>query len=125
MAKKRELQLNIGLAVRDDGVRDPAAIYEPFLGAFDRNPLNWVLAPGPVLEKRGGGRDRLITEIKARLARIGDTVIPAGYGGAPHPLLGVNEVSRELEWSIRNPWKSGVYDVFRKHPDLSRLRNRA
>ncbi|MBN2353830.1 MAG: hypothetical protein JXD23_14750 [Spirochaetales bacterium] len=118
MAKKRELHLHIGLAVRNDGVREPIAVCESFLETFDRSPLNWVLASGAALEKRSAGRDRLVAEIKARLARIGDTVIPAGYGGAPHPLLGVNEVSRELEWSIRNPWKSGVYDVFRKQPDV-------
>ncbi len=118
MAKKRELQLHIGLALQGDGAREPAAALEPFLEAFGRTPLNWVLTSCPALEKRGGGHDRLVTEIKARLTRIGDTVIPAGYGGAPHPLLGAAEVSRELEWSVRNPWKSGVFDVFRKQPDV-------
>ncbi len=114
---KRGLKLHLGLAFRGSAGAEPAVAFDPFLAAFDRTPLNWIVTAGPALEKRGTGSDRLVAEIKARRSRLGDAVIPAGYSGAPHPLLAVEEVSRELEWSRSNPWGSGLTDVFRAQPD--------
>jgi hypothetical protein len=118
MGKKAALQLYIGIAWPGSGLAEAAAAVEPYLETFAQTPLHWVLPSHPALEKRAEGFDRVITEIKARVSRIGDAVIPAGYSGAPHPLLGLAEIRRELEWSLHNPWGSGVSDVFRKKPDV-------
>jgi hypothetical protein len=133
MGKSKVLELSIGIVWTASAGPANAASLEPFLEAFAQTPLTWVLCAGATLEKRSEEADKLVAEIKARMANIGDSVIPAGYSGAPHPLLGLSELERELEWSLRNPWGSGLADVFKKTPgmmiptaaDFSRDRSRS
>jgi hypothetical protein len=114
----RDLNIAIGLQWTGpvtDGFRRSI---ESSLAAFAKTPLVWVIPAFPYLEKKPAVLDQLLTEIKTRILTLGDQVIPAGYAGAPHALLTAAEIARELEWSRKNPWGSGVIDVFKKKTDI-------
>lgn len=108
----------IGLRVTEIAPDDPLRQFRSFFEAFPQTPLSWILPSHPFLEGRNAGLSAVLTEIKARIAALKDTVIPAGYAGTPHPLLLQKEIARELEWSLKNPWGSGTADVFRLSPDI-------
>lgn len=95
-------------------------------------PVHWNLAPLQ-LEKGGERLARLVAALRERSGSRGDTILPAGYSGALHPLLGVQELDGELAWTRENPWGSGIrtrFDldppaILPVYPDLLRERSQA
>ena len=41
-----------------------------------------------------------------------------GYAGASHPFLSIDELDREISWSIRNPWRTGLAEVLGTVPSI-------
>ncbi len=51
-----------------------------------------------------------------RLERCGDRIAPMGLAGADHCALLIDEIRRDLEWSISNPWSTGTADTLDLRP---------
>ena len=81
-------------------------------------PIHWNFPCQPLLEKRTAVFSELIDEIKIRLHNQEDHILPMGYTGALHPILEIKELKREVHWSLQNPWRSGIQDVFDVSPSF-------
>jgi hypothetical protein len=79
-------------------------------------PLFWTFPVAPVLERRSSAN--LVSAIQRRVREGEDRIVPAGFTGAPHPLLLADELERELRWCYRNPWFPAVGNLFGAHPEV-------
>ncbi|MBN1698874.1 MAG: hypothetical protein JW881_15260 [Spirochaetales bacterium] len=86
-------------------------------GFGNASSVHWNIPCHPFLEIRTGNLEDLIREIKSRTRNNGDIPIPMGFSGNLHPLLSLAELEKECEWSIANPWESGIQDIFDILPD--------
>ena len=59
-------------------------------------------------------RASLVRTLHARLERGGDGITSAGFSGACHPLLNLDELDKELSWGLKNPWGTGLTDVLNR-----------
>ena len=90
-----------------------ALIHELGLDPLYRSiPIHWNFPCVPFLEGRHPLFADFIRRIEDRCRSGEDLLLPMGYSGAPHPVLEVQELLRELKWCQSNPWKSGIRDVF-------------
>ena len=114
----RALQLLLAIRLPSQRTARAARNCEHLLELLDTSaltasaPLHWILPSAPVVESRDEACVRLVSEIKARVQRRGDLVIPAGYSGTPTALLSSADARREIEWGIRNPWDTGLEATF-------------
>jgi hypothetical protein len=76
-------------------------------------PVHWSF-PACALESRTGSETRLVPVLKERLAPGRDMLLPRGYSAAPHTLLLSDDIRRDIEWAVANPWQSGIKDLFNK-----------
>ncbi|MBN2533520.1 MAG: hypothetical protein JXB88_11535 [Spirochaetales bacterium] len=88
------------------------------LDAQERIPIHWNIPSYPYLEIRKRNIDDLVTEIKTRIQNRKDIPISMGYSGGAHPLLTIPELEKECEWSLANPWNSGIKDTFGKSSNV-------
>ncbi len=116
VSRQKELHIHIGVALT--GPPTPLALQgaAAIRAAFASQPLAWVISCHPLLEKITEETSSLIEAVTARLKTPGDTLLSAGYSGAPLPLLTLGEMTKELVWSVKNPWGSGIADVFPQKP---------
>lgn len=56
--------------------------------------------------------------LRSRLESSGDIVTAMGFAGACHPLLNVDELEKEISWGVKNPWGTGIADVFDVRPQI-------
>jgi hypothetical protein len=90
-------------------------------------PVQWCFPALPP-DYRIWADESFIKPVRSRLSSTGDGILPTGFSGAPHPLLTLDELEKELAWSSKNPWSTGITDVFGvkaaffapKVPDLDR-----
>ena len=80
-------------------------------------PVCWNLPSLPA-DGRGRGRQEFVRLLGARLGGGKDCLAAMGFCGACHPLLSIDELDRELSWAVRNPWSTGLGDVFDRTPAL-------
>lgn len=71
------------------------------VAAHPEIPVTWNLAIHD-LDEEG------LAALTGRLDR--DSIAPMGYSGAPHPLLTLDEIRRDLRWAVSNPWSGGMGD---------------
>jgi len=81
-------------------------------------PLFWNFPVAPVLEQRSRSSANLVSAIQRRVRAGEDRIVPAGFTGAPHPLLLPDELERELRWCYRNPWFPAVTNLFAAQPEV-------
>ena len=62
------------------------------------------------------GASGLAPVLRERLASAGDSLIAMGCTGACQPVLGLEELDREIAWGLRNPWSTGLADVLGRRP---------
>jgi hypothetical protein len=106
------------------GVQWDAASWETVLPwceyLFDKlkgQRLHWNL---PAFPSEGPARRRaaVAKALRARIEENGDVVSSAGFAGACHPLLNLDELEKELGWGLKNPWGTGITDVLGMKPDI-------
>jgi len=56
--------------------------------------------------------------IRSRLESSGDIVTAMGFAGACHPLLNIDELEKEISWGVKNPWGTGIADIFDVRPQI-------
>jgi hypothetical protein len=76
-------------------------------------PLHWNLPALPAADPEASGAAPVLRE---RLASAGDSLLAMGCTGACQPVLALEELDREIAWGLRNPWSTGLADVFRRKP---------
>jgi hypothetical protein len=76
-------------------------------------PLHWNL---PAFPGTDTGASSLAPVLRERLASAGDSLIAMGCTGACQPVLGLEELDREIAWGVRNPWSTGLADVLGRRP---------
>ena len=81
-------------------------------------PLFWNFPVASVLEQRSRSSAALVSSVQRRVRAGEDRIIPAGFTGAPHPLLLPDELERELRWCYRNPWFPAVTNLFSAQPEV-------
>ncbi|MGA2764206.1 MAG: hypothetical protein ABSG17_12640 [Spirochaetia bacterium] len=80
-----------------------------------KTPILWSIpaVPSDSLRKARAWLEKKISP------RIGlDTVASAGFAGACHPVLSLDELARELTWGVENPWGTGIRDLMGVRPDV-------
>ena len=79
--------------------------------------VHWNL---PAVDPRVTGRRRaaVARQLQARIDASGDLVTSQGFAGACHPLLNLDELEKELAWGLKNPWGTGIADVFDLRPPV-------
>lgn len=75
--------------------------------------LHWNLPAVPEADAAAAG---LVPVLRERLASAGDSLLAMGFTGACQPVLGLEELDREIAWGLRNPWSTGLADVFARRP---------
>jgi len=89
---------------------------ETILAAVGTAPLCWNLPALPP-DGRGRGKEALVRLLASRLEG-GDSLAGMGFRGACLPLLSIDEMEKELAWGLRNPWRTGLHDLFGVSPSL-------
>ncbi len=74
-------------------------------------PIHWSF-PVRALETDASFRSRLVPLLRGRIASGRDLLLPRGYAATPHSLLYPEDVEKDLSWAKRNPWGSGIADVY-------------
>lgn len=75
--------------------------------------LHWNL---PAVPETGAAAAGVVPVLRERLASAGDSLLAMGFTGACQPVLGLDELDREIAWGVRNPWSTGLADVFARRP---------
>jgi len=101
----------VGIDVPRGPVDD--AVFERILRKLGKRPVAWVIPASEGLKSSA-----LLGWIAQRRDHLGDIVFPKGYAGSLHPLLTHDELEKELEWGLHNPWSTGMADLFGSAPDL-------
>ncbi|MCX7031584.1 MAG: hypothetical protein NTU62_15885 [Spirochaetes bacterium] len=76
-------------------------------------PLHWNFPAFPWTDTGASG---LAPVLRERLASAGDSLLAMGCTGACQPVLGLKDLDREIAWGLRNPWSTGLADVFGRRP---------
>jgi hypothetical protein len=76
-------------------------------------PLHWNF---PAFPGTDAGASGLAPVLRERIASAGDSLLAMGCTGACQPVLGLEELDREIAWGLRNPWSTGLADVFGRRP---------
>ena len=76
-------------------------------------PCTGISPPSPRTDTGASG---LAPVLRERLASAGDSLIAMGCTGACQPVLGLEELDREIAWGVRNPWSTGLADVLGRRP---------
>lgn len=71
--------------------------------------IHWSYPIHPLLGDSSSRADRVVERLKER---PNDRTLPIGFTGAYHPLLQVDELRKELEWSSTNPWNEDLKTAF-------------
>lgn len=97
------------------GVRWPAECWDKapawidaLMPKIEHIPLVWSFTCPPEGSRKWGAVS--FDSIKHRLGS--DALAPIGFSGALHPLLSVDELEKELSWTFRNPWSTGITELF-------------
>ncbi|RPJ09843.1 MAG: hypothetical protein EHM28_00395 [Spirochaetaceae bacterium] len=124
MGKARSKELFLGISFLNVPGKDLAGAVERITVIFKENPVNWFFPAAWAFEGSGNrqgiaaGEHSFFGIIRERMAKISDTVLPIGYSGSPHTLLTLPEIKKELSWAYKNPWKSGITDIFKTKPHI-------
>ncbi len=116
---RRGNERRIVLAIRWDGAswdRVPSWM-GALLPLLRETPVQWSF-PTPPADFRDWPPESFVSPIRERMKAPGDALIPAGFSGAPHPLLAIDELEKELAWTAKNPWATGITEVFGVKPSL-------
>jgi hypothetical protein len=104
---------SIVIAMRWDGASwdSVPAWCDAVLPLVKETPVQWSF---PALPEgfRTWALDCFVSPLRARMKRQGDGLLPMGFSGAPHPLLTLDELEKELSWTAKNPWSTGIAEVF-------------
>ncbi|HUX22158.1 MAG TPA: hypothetical protein VMW69_13030, partial [Spirochaetia bacterium] len=76
--------------------------------------LNWNYPLHTLFSDSSSRAESVINRLKERGA---DRQIPMGFSGAYHGLLSPEELKKELEWALKNPWGEDMKTNFRLDPD--------
>ena len=102
----------------DAGSWDAVPIWgESLLGAIQNHVAHWVLPAFP-LDMAARKRASAARILRPRIEKNKDPVFSRGFAGACHPLLSIDELERELSWGVKNPWATGIGDVFDVRPSV-------
>jgi hypothetical protein len=84
---------------------------------LDRRAVHWNLPafPAGIHARR---RAPLVRTLRSRIEGCGDRVTSMGFAGACHPLLNLDELDKELSWGLKNPWGTGLTDLFDVRPRI-------
>jgi hypothetical protein len=97
MGKK---ELRIFLLVRADA-RASVQSLASLIPALPSSPAHWAIPSGPLAGPDAGSWAAFLGELPVR--RPLDLVVAVGYAGAPHPMLQLEELRREVEWGQHPP----------------------
>ena len=94
-----------------------ARLGENLLGVLENRLIHWVLPafPPDMAARKRATAARLM---RSRIESGTDPVFSRGFSGACHPLLSIDELEKELAWGVKNPWATGIGDVFNLRPSV-------
>jgi hypothetical protein len=102
----------------DAGSWDSALPWCEYLfSKLGQQKLHWNLPAFPP-EMQARKRTALIKALRGRVEKNGDAVAAAGFSGAFHPLLNLDELDKELGWGLKNPWGTGLTDTLGLKPTV-------
>jgi hypothetical protein len=84
---------------------------------LDRHKVHWNLPAFPA-DSQARKRASLVRALRSRVEGTGDVLVSMGFAGACHPLLNLDELDKELSWGVKNPWGTGVADLFGVRPRI-------
>jgi hypothetical protein len=84
---------------------------------LDRRTVHWNLPAFPA-DSQTRKRASLLRMLRSRIEGSGDRVTSMGFAGACHPLLNLDELEKELSWGLKNPWGTGLTDLFGVRPRI-------
>jgi hypothetical protein len=84
---------------------------------LDRRTVHWNLPAFPA-DTQARKRASLVRALRSRIEGSGDRVVSMGFAGACHPLLNLDELDKELSWGLKNPWGTGLTDLFGVRPRI-------
>jgi hypothetical protein len=87
------------------------------LPVLERTPVCWAF-PVPPFGGRRMPEDPFLSALRKRLKSGQDDLVSRGFRGAPHPLLTIDELDKELSWALKNPWGTGAADIFGIKPSI-------
>ena len=93
------------------------ALWDTLFGWLGDRPAFWNLPafPQDLPVRRRASAARPLAD---RLELRHEPVTAAGFSGACHPLLNIDELDREVSWGLRNPWSTGLSDVLGARPRI-------
>ncbi len=97
MGKK---ELRVFLLVRPDGRTSPPSL-SALAPSLPDAGVNWILPSCVFSGAQAPAWLSFLDDLDGQ--RPGDCVVSAGFAGAPHPLLQIEELRREVEWGLRAP----------------------
>ncbi len=97
MGKK---ELRVFLLVRADG-RASVQSLASLIQALPPSPVHWAIPSSPLAGPDSGAWAAFLNDLPER--RPLDLVLSVGYTGAPHTILQLEELRREVEWGQHPP----------------------
>jgi len=91
--------------------------FDTLFKKLDRRTVHWNLPAFPV-ESQARKRASVVRMLRSRIEGSGDRVTSMGFAGACHPLLNLDELEKELSWGLKNPWGTGLTDLFGVRPRI-------
>jgi hypothetical protein len=79
--------------------------------------VHWNLPAFPA-DSQARKRASLVRQLRSRVEGSGDRLTSMGFAGACHPLLNLDELDKEISWGLKNPWGTGVADLFGVRPRI-------
>jgi len=92
-------------------------LWDTLAGWLGDRPAFWNLPsfpPGMAARRRVSVARPVADRVEVRH----EPVSAAGFSGACHPLLNIDELDREVSWGLRNPWQTGLTDVLGMRPRI-------
>ena len=85
------------------------------ISKIGNRPLVWNF-PSPPSESLRRTKQWLQKTVTPRVEL--DCVAPMGFAGACNPVLALDELEKEISWSLANPWGTGVSQVLGIRPEV-------
>ncbi|TVQ26933.1 MAG: hypothetical protein EA382_04635 [Spirochaetaceae bacterium] len=79
-------------------------------------PVLWSAPAADLAAIASPSKPEVLHPLIDRLERCGDRIAPMGLTGADHCALLIDEIRRDLEWSISNSWSTGTADTLDLRP---------
>jgi len=117
MKSRNAGRMSLGFQWNPGSWEDAPLWFDTLFRRIEGQRVHWnlpALSPDMPVRRRAA----IVKPLKSRIESSGDLVSSMGYAGACHPLLNLDELEKELTWGLKNPWGTGVTDIFDVRPSV-------